>query len=160
MKKIQISIWKSDLMSATAVLEGSREMAEDVAEPIVWEKKLRGQLRPSLRSWDLLPLGSSGAGTTLERIRRGIGIGRPRVRVRVGIGDGIGGLSGGRAVTWPVARSPTLEAPGCGWLLHFSSDLGPTASFFLYYSSYFLDFYFVSFSVFGGNKWRERVQEI
>lgn len=156
MKTIQIRMWKSDLMSATAVLEGAREMAEDVAEAIVWEKKLRGQLRPSLRSRDLLPLGSSGAGTTLERIRRGIGIGRPRVRVRVwvGIGVGIGGLSGGRAVTWPVARSPTLEAPGCGWLLHFSSDLGPTASCLLYYSSYFLHFYFVSFSGF----WREQVE--
>lgn len=86
-------------MSAAAVLEGAREMAEDVAEAIVREKKLRGQLRPSLRSRDLLPLGSASAGATLERIRRGTGIGRPRVRVRVGIGVGIGGLSGGRAVT-------------------------------------------------------------
>lgn len=75
-------------MSTAMVLERAREMAEDVAEAVLGEEKLRRELRPrsgSLLNRRFCRRGSGGA--RRRRILRGFGVEggetTPRVRVRV-----------------------------------------------------------------------------
>lgn len=120
-------IRETNLVAATAVLEGAREVAEDITEAIVGEKQRRGELGPHPRRQNLFwrlrrgVLGGSGSGrgeswTTLERRRR-----RSRSEGSIKVGIGIGDRSGGGTVAGPVARSAAFVATRRSGLLllHF-----------------------------------------
>lgn len=149
------------LLSAVAILESPREVAKDVTDSIVGEKKVRGELGPrsgyllglfgGLLQWFWTTFNSSVAsGLEVGRIGFGV-IGGRWIRVLVGIW---------RAISGPVARAAALVASGgrctaAATVVHFFSFWSELQVLKARWRSYSVELY--EREIFGGNNRRKRV---